>query len=191
MPEPTPVHRCQVCEHESRQAIEQALVNGKSARGISRQFYIGSGGTDPATFKPDHSKVTKHRDRCMAATFQAATTEARVEAGSALIARVAEADQAIDEVLARARRGEAMFDPEGMPMIDMLTGQQVRHYRESTILAAVDRMVKVTDLRARLAGAIPDEDRDAIEQARAALDSPASRAAAAAYAATLMKDTPA
>lgn len=165
--------RCQVCEHPSRLAIDQAILNGKSHRAIARDFNIGSGvGTDH--FKADHKKISRHIERCMGEAYRAAK-EADLEAsGLALVNRMKHLDDVVDEVLARARKGEPMVDSDGIPLLDE-EGQPRRLFRETVLLAAIREARRNTEMRAKLAGVTPEGDEGALEAAKAALASPEAR----------------
>jgi len=164
---------CQVCQHPSRLAIDQAILNGKAVRAIARDFSIGSGvGTDH--FKPDHKKVTRHIERCMGEAYRAAKAADLEASGLALVNRMKHLDDVVDEVLQRVREGDVVTDADGIPMLDD-DGQPLRRHKEAVILAAIREARRNTEMRAKLAGVNPDGDPEAAEQARAALASPEAR----------------
>ena len=106
--------RCPVCAHESRAAIDQALLNGKSARTLAAQFgfhYNARSGPKSGQKVPDHKPIAAHRDKCMGAAWAAATKESRESAGRAIAARLKHLDAAVTEVLADARKGVIVMDP--------------------------------------------------------------------------------
>lgn len=166
---------CQVCQHASRLSIDQAILNGKALRAIARDFGIGAHpGTDQ--FRPDHKKVERHRDKCMGEAYRAAKDKNLEESGLALINRLKELDQAVDEVLARSREGEPIYDAEGIQVLLEEDGVTPRkRYNERMILAAVQQARKNTEVRARLAGAVPEGDPEALERQRLLLGSPEAR----------------
>lgn len=168
-------HPCQVCDHPSRLALEQALMNGKSAREVARTFSIGSyPGTD--RFKPDHKKVTKHEAEHMKHAVQIALAQRDAESGHAILDRLADLDAAVDETLTRARKGAVVRDADGQPVLDPESGDYLRTYPERVILAAVREGRQNADLRGRLAGALPEAEEGAADAARRALHSDKARA---------------
>lgn len=170
MVEPRP---CSVCSHPDRLSIEQALVSGKGLRPVARDFGIGSGKQGTTGFRPDHKKVERHRDRCMAESYQAAVQERTLESGNALVSRMAELDAAVDESLARLRAGMPVKDENG-PMLDE-DGNVLRHYAEGTLLAAVREARRNVEMRARLAGSLPEAAQGDVDAARAALNDAEAR----------------
>jgi hypothetical protein len=166
---------CSICQHGSRLTIDQAILNGKALRAIARDFGIGAHpGTDQ--FRPDHKKVERHRDRCMGEAYQAAKAADLEASGLALINRLKELDEAVDEVLARSRSGEPIYDGEGIQVLLEEDGVTPRkRYDNRMILAAVQQARKNTEIRARLSGAVPEGDPEALERQRALLASPEAR----------------
>lgn len=166
---------CQVCQHPSRLAIDQAILNGKALRAIARDFGIGAHpGTDQ--FRADHKKVERHRDKCMGEAYQAAKAADLEASGLALINRLKELDEAVDEVLTRSRQGEPVYDDEGIQVRLMPDGTTpVMRYNDRMILAAVQQARKNTEIRARLSGAVPEGDPEALERQRLLLQSPEAR----------------
>lgn len=166
---------CSVCQHPSRLAIDQAILNGKALRAIARDFGIGSGEYGTDSFKPDHKKVERHRERCMGEAYRAAKAADLEASGLALVNRMKELDEAVDEVLNRARSGEVVYDPEHIaPLLDE-DGRPLRRYNDRTILAAVQQARRNTELRAKLAGATEDTDPEALERQRQMLGDPKAR----------------
>lgn len=165
---------CSICSHDDRAAIDAALVNGKPLRQIARTFGIGSGQQGTDTFKPDHKKVSHHRDRCMGRAYAAAVQEREVQAGNALVDRMATLDEVVDETLTRLRQGTALSDRNG-PMLSE-DGRPVMVYNDRAILAAVREARQNVEMHARLAGALPEGEADAVAAARAMLGTPEARA---------------
>ena len=186
----TRTHPCQVCQHLSRDAIDQAIVNGKSHRAVARDFGIGSGTPGTETFKPDHKKVARHVEQCMGEAFRASKAAAQEASGDALVARMRELDAAVDEVLERTRAGKVVTDEHG-PVLDPETGQPLRVYMDSTLLAAVREARRNTELRARLGGAMSADEAAQVELMRRGLEQPGVRAQVAALEQALMRsETP-
>jgi hypothetical protein len=167
---------CSVCQHNSRLAIDQAILNGKALRAIARDFAIGSGEPGTDTFKPDHKKVERHRDRCMGEAYRAARDADLEASGLALVNRVKELDEIVDEVLVRERKGTVVYDSEGVaPLLDD-DGNPLRRFNDRTILAAVREARRNTEMRAKLSGAVPDGDPEALARQRDLLKDPKARA---------------
>lgn len=167
---------CQVCQHPSRLSIDQAILNGKGLRAIARDFGIGSGEPRTESFKPDHKKVQRHRDRCMGEAYQAAK-EADLEAsGLALVNRMKELDEITDEVIKRHREGEVVYDAEGVRILMDEDGvTPLRRFNDRMLLAAIQQARRNTEMRAKLSGATPDGDMTALEHQRELLNSPKAR----------------
>lgn len=170
-----PVQRCPVCEHPSILGINQAILNGKSYRGVARDFRIGS--ERSGTFYPNHKKVSRHAERCMATSFQQIQETNLTAQGVAIAARLAYLDEQVDTAIADALKGEVVFigdapmlDDEGKPV----ERRSISHVR--ALLAAVREGRQNAALKAKLAGAMPEEDGDALAAARAGLEDPAVRA---------------
>jgi hypothetical protein len=164
---------CAVCQHPSRLAIDQAILNGKALRAIARDFRVGS--ERSGTFREDHKKIERHRDKCMGEAYRAAK-EADLEAsGLALVNRMKELDEAVDEVLTRSRSGEVVYDGEGIAPLLNEDGTERKRYSDRTILAAVREARRNTEMRAKLAGAVPDGDPESLDRQRAALENPKAR----------------
>lgn len=166
--------RCSVCAHPSVLGINQAILNGKPFAAIARDHRIGS--EKSGTFKPDHKKVIRHAEGCMATSYQKITETNLTAQGEAIHARMKFLDAQVDTAIADALQGEVvmvgdvpMLDDDGKP----LERRSISHIR--ALLAAVREGRQNAALVAKLAGAMPDEDAEALEKARAGLDDPAVR----------------
>jgi len=166
---------CSVCSHPSRLAIEQALVNGKGLRPVARDFGIGSGvhGTD--SFRADHKKLERHRDRCMKEAYHRAREAGEVEAGAAIATRLNELDGVLDEVIARLRAGEVIM-LDGQPLLNE-DGSLRRRWKDTPLLMAVNEARHNLELRHKIAGALSGADEDGLDAARQALATDAGRKA--------------
>lgn len=164
---------CSVCLHPSRLAIDQAILNGKGLRPIARDFSIGSGEPGTKSFKPDHKKVERHRDRCMGEAYQAARKADLEASGLALVNRMIQMDEVVDEVIARHRKGEPILE-DGVPLLNDDGSPMVR-FKDATLLAAVREARRNTEMRAKLAGAMPESNEDDLERLRAGLSNPEVR----------------
>jgi hypothetical protein len=173
--EPTQVQRCQVCQHPSVLGINTAITNGKSYRAISRDYHIGSEAS--GTFKPDHQKVKRHAERCLATSFQEIQKTSMEVQGAAIHVRLKELEAHVDKVIQDAQEGDIvmvgdtpLLDEEGHPR----THRTTSHLR--VILGAVRESRQTQALIAKLAGAMPDEDTEGAEAAREGLKDPKVRA---------------
>lgn len=165
MADPRNEPRCRICTHPSMLAINQAILNGKPQRAVARDFDLG-----------DHKIVARHV-RHMGDTYQAARDADAEASGMALVNRMKQLDEQVDAVLTRVAQGEVVYDNEGLPVLDPSGDgtQFLRRHREATILAAVREARRNVEMRAKLAGAIPEGDDEALNKARAALASPEAR----------------
>lgn len=174
MAESTPVRRCPVCSHDSVSAINAAILNGKSYRRIAEDFKIGS--TASGTFRPDHKKVSRHAENCLSASYQQVQQETMTQQGRAIQERMKWLDEQVDVAVADALKGEPVMIGDTPALNDDGSPQLVRtisHLR--VLLAAVREGRHNQALLAKLAGALPDEDAEALEAARAGLENPEVR----------------
>lgn len=164
---------CRVCSHPDRDAIEQAIVNGKSYREVSRTFRIGYHPEDPDRFSPDHKLVTRHVDEHMADAYRAAVADEVVQVGRVLLERLDGLDAVMDEQVERLRTGEVVMS-DGVPLLNP-DGSPRRRFAEADIRGAVREARRNLELRSRLAGVTPEGDPDAAADARRALGQPEVR----------------
>ena len=174
MTEASPVRRCQVCDHPSVLGINQAITNGKSFRAIARDWKIGS--ERSGEFRPDHKKVARHAEGCLATSFQKVQETNLTAQGQAITARMKYLDEQVDTAIADALEGELvmvgdapMLDEDGKPV----HRRTISHVR--ALLAAVREGRHNQALVAKLAGALPEEDLDALERSRKGLEDPVVR----------------
>jgi len=182
----TDTHPCQVCQHDDRASIDQALINGKSTRAIARDFQIGARPGTPE-FVPNHGKVRRHVDQCLGEAFRAVKADNVEAVGLALVIRMKHLDQVVDETLARLREGTPVTDDTG-PLLNADGSPMVR-YQEPQIMAAVREARRNVETQARLSGALPDGDPDAANEARKALSDPEVRRLSAQIEARMMEST--
>lgn len=166
---------CQVCAHPDREAIEQAIVNGKSLREVARTFVIGYNRDEPERFYPDHKIVSRHVDECMGDAYRAAVADEVVNSGKVLLDRLAALDEVMDEQITRLRKGVVQRQ-DGVPLLNP-DGSEVKRYAEADIRGAVREARRNLELRSRLLGATPEGDPDAADDARRALGDPEVRKA--------------
>lgn len=172
-PHPPGERPCQVCSHPDREAIEQAVVNGKSQREIARTFTLGYNRDDPERFYPDNKIVARHIDQHMGEAYRLAVADDQVALGRALTERLAHLDQVIDEQIARLRAG-VVVKRDGVPLLND-DGSEFRTFSEADIRGAIREARRNLELRSRLSGVTPDGDPDAADDARRALASPGAR----------------
>lgn len=169
-----PVRRCPVCEHPSVLAINQAILNGRPYRRIATDFKIGS--ERSGTFKPDHKKVSRHAEGCLATSYQKVQETNLTAQGAALHARLQALDAEVDFAIQHAREGELVMVGD-VPLLDddgtHVYRLTISHLR--VLLGAVREGRQNAALAAKLAGAMPDEDLSALEAARAGMEDPAVR----------------
>lgn len=166
--------RCSVCEHPSVLGINQAILNGKAYRAIARDYKIGS--ERSGTFKPDHSKVLRHAEGCMATSYQKVQETNLTAQGVAIQARLDFLDEQVDTAIADALKGHVimvgdvpLLEEDGTPK----TERSVSHIR--ALLAAVREGRHNAEVKAKLAGAIPDKDQEALDRLRQGLEDPETR----------------
>lgn len=169
------VRRCAICEHDSVAAINAAILNGKAYRAIARDFRIGS--SKSGTFHPDHKKVLRHAEGCLATSYREVQQESLTAQGRAIQERMKHLDAQVDVAIAEALEGEPLMAGDTPLLNDDGTPQRVRtvaHMR--VLLAAVREGRHNAALIAKLAGALPDEDEAALEAARLGMENPEVRA---------------
>lgn len=165
---------CQVCSHPDREAIEQAIVNGKSMREVARTFRVGHERPD-GEFSPNHKTVAKHMDDCMGDAYRAVQAEDAHASGRAMLDRLHHLDEVVDEQITRLREG-VVVKMDGQPLLND-DGSPVKRFSEADIRGAVREARRNLELRSRLSGATPEADPDAADDARRALTSPQARKA--------------
>lgn len=172
-----PGSQCQVCQHPDREAIEQALLNGRAMLTVARDFRVGSRRDQGDDFRPDHKIIRTHIDAHMGEDFRAVKAEDQANSGRAMVERLNHLDAVVDESLARLTKGDVVMH-DGLPVLDPDgTGQALRRFAEADIRGTVREARRNLELRTRLAGVNPEGDPDAADDARDLLLSPAARLA--------------
>lgn len=165
---------CQVDAHPDVEAINMAIINGKSLREVARVFgftYTRGDGEQ----EPDHKAISRHRDRCMAEAYQHARAGRDEATGAAMLDRLRQLDAAVDEQLARLRKGSVVRH-DGVPLLNE-DGSPVVKYAEADLRGAIREARNNLELRSKLAGANPESDPDAADAARELLLSAEARLA--------------
>lgn len=165
--------RCRVCKHDSRAAIETAILAGKAQRAIARDFHLGSTSADGA-FHADHKVVARHTESCMPDAYQSAMANAKVGHGAQIASRLRFLDECVDEVIAEARRGEPVMAEDGTAYLND-DGSIIVRKNHRVLLAAVAQARSNAEMLAKLSGAAPEEDQAALDKARRALTDPVAR----------------
>jgi hypothetical protein len=164
---------CAVCNHPSRAAIEQAILNQKSLSAIARDFpgFTYTRRKDGAQV-PDHKIIQRHRDGCMPDAYQKAVEERELESGVAIAHRLRMLDDEVDKVIAAANKGRPLMVGD-IPLLDE-DGQMVMVHDWRLLLAAVDRARANVELLAKLSGRT-ETDPQELDAIRRHLESPQAR----------------
>lgn len=164
---------CPVCIHESRSAIEQAILNGKAASAIAKTFGFTYTTRKTGNEVGNHKVITNHRDNHMPGAYQAAMEDREKRSGNAMAARLEYLDDQVDHAIREARKGVpivvgdvALLDDDGRP---------VMQYDLRLLLAAVREARGNVELMAKLAGAIPEGKSDELDLMRKRLETPEGR----------------
>lgn len=164
--------RCPVCSHESRAAIEQAILNGKPKATVARTFgFTYTRGADGKVMG-NHKVIQKHLDACMGEAFQKALEDRELASGEAMATRLRVLEAEVDKVIERANEGSVVMVGD-VPLLDD-EGRQVRTYDNRLILAAVREARANVELVAKLAGKVETDPED-LEATRMHLRSPEAR----------------
>lgn len=166
---------CAICIHDSRAAIEQAILSRKPASQIARNFgftYTRRSGPKAGQKTPDHRIVTRHRDEHMGKAYQTAVAESEAQSGVAMVNRLKMLDEAVDFVMEKAREG-VVLEVEGVPLLDD-DGQPLRKQDLRLMLAAVRESRANIDTGLKLSGRT-EHDPQTMERIRAQLQDPEAR----------------
>lgn len=166
---------CQVCSNPDVEAINMAVINGKSLRDIARDFGYTYTRTSDGEQEPDHKAIARHRDKCMAEAYQHARASRDEASGQAMLDRLHQLDEVVDESIARLRAGKVVTH-DGVPLLNP-DGTAVRAYAEADIRGVIREARRNLELRSKLAGVNPETDPDAAADARELLGSPEARRA--------------
>lgn len=166
-------HPCRICVHDSRPAIEQAILSGKPRASIARNFGFTYRSGKTGEEVPDGNVVKKHIERCMPKAYQTAMAERENRSGVAMATRLEVLEQKVDLVIERAEKGEPVMVGDE-PLLDD-DGRQVMRFDNRLLLAAVREARGNVELMAKLAGAIPENKAEEVEAIRRRLESPEAR----------------
>lgn len=164
--------RCRVCSHESRAAIEQALMNGKPKATVAKMFGFTYTRRKDQAVVGDHKVLENHLNRCMGEAYQKALEDRELASGEAMITRIRALEAQVDLVIERANKGEEVTN-NGVPLLEQDGSPKVR-YDNRLILNAVAQGRANIELMAKLAGKTEGETGD-LDEVRRHLTSPEAR----------------
>lgn len=170
MPKP-----CPICIHPSRLAIEQAMMNGRPASEIAKNFGFTYTSRKTGQELGDHKKIANHKPH-MKGAYEKAMEGREIQSGLALANRLEQLNEQVQFVLDEARKGTVvMGGPDrDIPLLNE-DGTTMKAYDYRLILGAVGQGRRNIALLAELQGAIPDGKDDEMTHLRAILDSPDGR----------------
>ena len=164
--------RCPVCAHESRAAIEQAILNGKPKAQVAKTFGFTYTRSKDQKVMGNHKVIQNHLDRCMGEAFQKSLDAREMASGEAMATRLRVLEAEVDKVLARANEGKPLLVGD-VPLLDD-DGKPVMVYDNRLILAAIREARGNVELLAKLAGKL-ENDPEGMDAVRAHLQSPEAR----------------
>jgi len=168
--------RCRVCSHDSRAAIEQAILNNKPKAQIALTFGFTYTRRKDNKVMGDHKVIANHIDH-MGEAFRAAMDDRDMASGEALAARMRALDAEVDKVIERANDGMPVMVAD-VPLLND-DGTPVMRYDNRLLLAAVREGRANIEMLAKLAGKVEAEPED-LDLVRAHLQNPKARALLAA-----------
>ena len=163
--------RCPVCSHDSRAAIEQAILNGKPKTQVALTFGFTYTRAKDGKVMGNHKVITNHLDH-MGEAFRKAMDDRDLASGEAMAARLRVLEAEVDKVLERANAGQPVLVGD-VPLLDD-EGRQVMRYDNRLVLAAVAQARANVELMAKLAGKVENDPED-LDAVRAHLQSPKAR----------------
>lgn len=163
--------RCPVCSHDSRAAIEQAILNGKPKAQVALTFgFTYTRGSDQKVMG-NHKVITNHLEH-MGEAFQKAMEDRDLASGEAMAARLRVLEEQVDVVIQRANAGKPLMVGD-VPLLDD-EGRQVMVYDNRLLLAAIGHARANVELIAKLAGKVENDPED-LDKVRQHLRSPEAR----------------
>jgi hypothetical protein len=163
---------CPICIHDSRLAIEQAILNGRPKAEIARNFGFtyqsGKTGRDLG----DHKVIARHLPH-MKGAYEAAQQDREVRSGLALANRLERLEKDVDRVLEAAWKGDPVVVGDTALLND--DGTVMMRFDLRLVLAAVAQARRNVALLAELQGAIPDGKDEEMAALRARLDTAEGR----------------
>lgn len=164
--------RCPVCSHDSRPAIEQAILNGKPKAQIAKTFGFTYTRSKDGREMGNHKVIQNHLDRCMGEAFKKSLEAREMASGEAMATRLRVLEAEVDKVLERANKGEPVMVGD-VPLLDD-EGRQIMRYDNRLILAAIREARGNVELLAKLAGKVENDPED-VDAVRKHLQSPEAR----------------
>lgn len=167
---------CPICIHESRLAIEQAMLNGRPKTEIARNFGFTYTNKRSGKELGDHKTIARHEPH-MKGAVQAAAESREVKSGLAITNRLEHLNAQVEWVLEEARKGEDVLELVAGEYVTKLDGNNnpVKRFNYRLILSAVAQGRHNLALLADLSGAIPDGKDDEMAQLRERLSTPEGR----------------
>jgi hypothetical protein len=163
--------RCPVCSHDSRAAIEQAILNGKPKAQVALTFGFTYTRSKDGKVMGNHKVITNHLDH-MGESFRKAMDDRDLASGEAMAARLRVLEAEVDKVLERANEGKVLLVGD-VPLLDD-EGRQIRVVDNRLVLAAVAQARANVELMAKLAGKVENDPED-LDSVRKHLQSPKAR----------------
>lgn len=149
---------CSVCIHDSRAAIETAILAAKPATQIAKNFgltYTTKAGTPDEKEVPDHRLITRHRDNHMRPAYDQAMADREATTGKAFSTRLQALDDAVDEVIRLAKEGRPLVVAD-VPLLNE-DGSPIMVRDNRLVLSAVREARANLELAAKLAGRTDNE----------------------------------
>lgn len=163
---------CPICIHESRPAIEQAILNDKPKTQIAKTFGFTYVAKKSGNVLGDHKVISRHLPH-MKGAYEKAMESRELQSGLALSARLETLEQNVTRVLEDAWKGEPVMAGD-VPLLND-DGTPMLRFNYRLVLAAVSQARQNVALMAALQGAIPDGKGEEMAELRKRLDNPEGR----------------
>lgn len=163
--------RCPVCSHDSRAAIEQAILNGKPKAQVAKTFGFTYTRSKDGAVLGNHKVIANHLAH-MGDAFKESMDARELASGEAMATRLRVLEAEVDRVIERANKGEPVMVGD-VPLLNE-DGSPVLRYDNRLLLAAIGHARANVELIARLAGKVEADPTDT-ESVRQHLRSPEAR----------------